>query len=107
MKNEMHQVQQELDNSEFKFDGTAAKASSEEVPPESVPLSDRLNAIVWSAWQSTSAPTSTQKNNYNILMEEFPPVLIELNNINKKLVEMEQELDKLKAPHTPGRVPGF
>ncbi|MAE09302.1 MAG: glycosyl hydrolase [Bacteroidetes bacterium] len=107
LKNEMHQIKQELDNIEFKFDGTAAKASSEEVPPESVPLSDRLNAIVWSAWQSTSAPTSTQKNNYNILMEEFPPVLIELNNINKKLVEMEQELDKLKAPHTPGRVPGF
>ncbi len=107
MKNEMQQIKQELDKIEFEFDGTPAKASSEEVPPENVPLSDRLNAIVWASWQSTSAPTSTQKNNYDILMEVFPPVLIELNNISTKIVAMEQELDKLKSPHTPGRVPGF
>jgi hypothetical protein len=40
-------------------------------------------------------------------MDEFPPVLEELIGINLKLVEMEKELDKMKAPHTPGRVPGF
>lgn len=107
MKNKMKQVRQQLDNIEFEFDGTPAKASSEEVPPENVPLNDRLNAVVWASRQSTSAPTSTQKNNYDILMEVFPPVLIELNNISNKIVEMELELDKLKAPHTPGRVPGF
>lgn len=106
-KNEMKKIKKELDDIEFVFDGTPAKASSEEVPPENVPLSERLNAIVWSSWQSTSAPTSTQKNNYDVLMEEFPPVLEELNSISKKISDMELELDKLKAPHTPGRVPGF
>ncbi len=107
MKNNMQQIKQELESIEFEFDGTPAKASSEEVPPEKVPLGDRLNAIVWTSWQSTSAPTSTQKNNYDILMEEFPPVLEELKTINGKLDEMENELDKMKAPYTPGRVPGF
>ena len=107
MKNKMQQIKQELENIEFMFDGTPAKASSEEVPPENVPMSDRLGAIAWAAWGSTSAPTSTQKSNYDIVMDEFPPVLEELIGINLKLVEMEKELDKMKAPHTPGRVPGF
>jgi|FLOH01.1.fsa_nt_gi photosystem II stability/assembly factor-like uncharacterized protein len=107
MKNEMKKIKKELDDIEFVFDGTQAKASAEEVPPENVPLSERLNAIVWSSWQSTSAPTSTQKNNYDILMEEFPPVLAELNSISKTISDMELELDKLKAPYTPGRVPEF
>ncbi len=107
MKNEMKQIKEQLDKIEFEFDGTSAKASSEEVPPESVPLSDRLNSIAWGSWQSTSAPTNTQMKNYDILMEEFPPVLEELNDISKKIKGMENELDKLKAPHTPGRVPGF
>lgn len=107
MKNKMYQIKQELENVEFLFDGTPAKASSEEVPPENVPLGDRLNAIVWTSWGSTSAPTTTQKSNYNILMEEFPPVLDELVSINNKLIKIEKELDKMKAPHTPGRVPAF
>lgn len=107
MRNNMQQIKQKLDNIKFEFNGTPAKASSEEVPPENMSLSDRLNSIVYTSWQSTSAPTSTQKTNYNILMVEFPPVLEELNGIVKKIVEMEQELDKMKAPHTPGRVPGF
>ena len=107
MKNKMQDIKQELESIEFVFDGTPAKASSEEVPPENVPMSARLNDIVWTSWGSTSAPTSTQITNYTILMEEFPPVLEELKGINVKLDEMEKELDKMKAPHTPGRVPGF
>ncbi|MEA3435734.1 MAG: glycosyl hydrolase, partial [Thermodesulfobacteriota bacterium] len=107
MKNKMQEIKRELESIEFVFDGTSAKASSEEVPPENMPMSDRLNAIVWTSWGSTSAPTTTQKANYAILMDEFPPVLEELKSINVKLDEMEKELDKMKAPHTPGRVPGF
>ncbi|MFK5855851.1 MAG: glycosyl hydrolase, partial [Bacteroidota bacterium] len=105
LKNEIAKIKTELENIEFVFNGTSAKASSEEVPPENVPLGNRLGSIIYAAWQSTSSPTATQKMNYEILMEEFPPVLTELNAINKKLGDMEAELDSMKAPHTPGRIP--
>ena len=107
MKNEMNSLSNKLNDIEFMFEGTPAKASSEEVPPEAMPLSNRLNAIVWVSWSSTSAPTASQKSNYDILMEELPPIMEELNAINNKLVAAEQELDKMKAPHTPGRIPKF
>ncbi|MBC8319207.1 MAG: glycosyl hydrolase [Bacteroidetes bacterium] len=107
MKNHAQKINLELEKIEFEFNGTPAEASSEEVPPEEVPLSERLSEITYASWQSTSAPTSTQKMNYDILMEEFPPILEELNNINAKIVEIEKELDRMKVPHTPGRVPGF
>ena len=107
MKNDIVKLKIELENIDFKFEGTPARASSEEVPPENVPLSDRLSSIIYTSWQSTSAPTNTQKMNYKILMDEFPPILIELNNISENISKMEQELDAMKAPHTPGRVPKF
>jgi len=107
MKNSVYKLKVEIENIDFKFNGTPTKASAEEIPPEDVPLSDRLSSIIYTSWQSTSAPTNTQKMNYEILMTEFPPMLIELNTINAELTKMEEELDKMKAPHTPGRVPSF
>jgi len=107
MKNDIYQIKLELKAIDFKFNGTPAKASSEEVPPENVSMSDRLGSIIYTSWQSTSAPTSTQRMNYEILINEFPPVLIELNSISENISKMEQELDAMKAPHTPGRVPKF
>jgi len=107
LKEELKSIVLQLEDIEFLFEGTPAKASSEEVPPEAVPLGDRLNAIVWTSWSSSSAPTQSQKTNYDIVMEELPPILGELNDIKAKLTNMELELDKMKAPHTPGRVPKF
>lgn len=107
MKNEAAQIKEELDDITFLFEGTPAKASWEEVPPEQMPLSNRLSAILWASWQSTSAPTATQKMNYEILMEAMPPVIEQLEEISNKLDQLDDELDQLKAPYTPGRTPKF
>ena len=105
--NAANDIKIELEELDFLFEGTPAKASSEEVPPEQVSLSDRFNSIAWVAWQSTSAPTATQMKNYEILMEEFPPALEKLKSIEGSITEMESLLDELNAPYTPGRVPKF
>jgi len=105
MKNKAAKVREELDAVEYMFEGTPAKASAEEVPPEPVPLSQRLQEIVWGMWQSTSAPTSTMKMNYEILVKKVPTALDKLHAIGKQLDELNNELDKLKAPYTPGRIP--
>ena len=40
-----------------------------------------------------------------ILREEFPPVLAQLEQIVDEIRELDRELEALKAPWTPGRVP--
>ncbi len=107
LKEELLEISRQLDDIEFIFDGTPAKASSEEVPPEAVPLSNRLNSIVYTSWGSTSSPTANMKTNYDIVMEELPLIIEELKVISAKLSGMDKELDNLKAPYTPGRVPKF
>ena len=107
MKNEAQQIEYDLQNIEFIFDGTPARASWEEVPPENMPLSVRMGEIAWASWSSTSAPTTTQKTNYEVVKQELVPVLENLKSIDEKLTTLQTELDKMKAPYTPGRVPKF
>jgi septal ring factor EnvC (AmiA/AmiB activator) len=105
MKNKAQKAKQDLEEVEFMFDGTPAKASWEEVPPEKMPISNRLREIMWGMWQTTSAPTSSMKMNYQILADEVPGAIEQLTAIGKNLEELDDELDKLKAPYTPGRIP--
>jgi hypothetical protein len=98
-------ISEDLKEIEFIFNGTPAKASSEEVPPEQVPLNQRMNSIAYSHWGSTSAPTQTQLKDYDILMQEFPPVLEKIKLINTQIKEIEAKMENYDAPWTPGRIP--
>jgi len=91
----------------FTLNGTTPKASAEEVPPEPVSLSERFSVIMLGMWQSTSAPTQTAISNYNILVEEFPPVLNQIKEVKKELESIEQKLSDAGAIWTPGRLPEF
>jgi photosystem II stability/assembly factor-like uncharacterized protein len=96
----------ELDELNFTLNGTPAKASDEEVPPAQVPLNSRLGSITWTHMGSTSGITTTEKQAYEILKEEFPPVLEALKRIvENEVPALEAELNKLNAPWTPGRLP--
>ena len=105
MKNKAQKAKEDLKSIEFLFDGTPAKASWEEVPPEMMPLSVRLQELMWGMWNSTSAPTATMKMNYQVLKDEVPDGIEQLKIIATSLEELDDELDKLNAPYTPGRVP--
>ncbi len=97
-------IAEQLKTIEFAFYGTPAKASWEEVPPEPMPLNERLDVIAYSHWGSTSAPTKTQTDNYDILMEELPPVIAEIQQIDRDIKAIETEMEKYRAPWTPGRI---
>ena len=95
----------QLEELNFKMNGLPAKASGEEVPPEQVPLNDRLRAISYTHMGSTTGITTTEKQSYEILKEEFPPVLEELKTIvENDIPALEAELNKIGAPWTPGRI---
>ncbi len=99
-------LSKELDELNFKMNGSEAKASAEEIPPEPVPLNNRMGIISYTHMGSTSGITSTEKENYEILKEEFPPVLNVLKRIVKTdIPALESELNRIGAPWTPGRLP--
>ncbi len=96
----------ELEEIRFIFEGLDAKASGEEIPPAEVPLLTRLRTIAYTHMGSTSGITSTEKMEFNILKEEFPPVLEALKKIaENEIPALESELNKIGAPWTPGRIP--
>lgn len=105
MKNEAQGVKEELEKISYLFNGTRPKASFEEVPPERMPLMHRLNETIYASWQSTSAPTQTQKMNYQIVKGDMPGVLARLQKADEQLKALGNQLDTLKAPYTPGRLP--
>jgi photosystem II stability/assembly factor-like uncharacterized protein len=69
-------------------------------------LSYRVRNAISGLWGSTSSPTETQKENYEIAKKQLQPLLENL----KKLIEVDyrsvaDELDNARAPWTPGRIP--
>ena len=70
-----------------------------------MPLNNRLSAMVYTHWSATSELTGTETNQLEILKEEFPPVLEKLQGIVNGISQLENRLEELKAPWTPGRVP--
>ncbi len=107
MAQQAKKLAETLDDITFLYDGTPAVASPEEVPPEQVPLNERLNIIANTFWGSTSAPTQTALSNYEILVEEFPAVLTKIKAAKVELESIEKQLDEVGAIWTPGRLPEF
>ena len=105
MRKQAEDLSLELEKIAFIFNGTPAKASAEEVPPEIVALNDRLNEAVYTSWGSTSAPTGAQKLNVNIIKDKLPALQSRIKKVASGLKTLDDQLDKLKAPYTPGRMP--
>lgn len=95
-----------LDDILWALNGEEAKASDEENRPAPPPVNHRLRAITAASWGNTSTPTQTQRDQYALLGEEFPPILDQLRQIAEvDLKALEAELDRIGAPWTPGRIP--
>jgi photosystem II stability/assembly factor-like uncharacterized protein len=105
MKKEAARLISELEAVAFRFRGPEAKASSEEIPPTDVPLGDRLNEIAITSYSTSSNISQIAKDQLTVLKSEFPPVLEKVNKIWEDMQKLEKQLDAIKAPWTPGRVP--
>lgn len=99
-------IERELDEINLIFRGFEPKASSEELPPLDVPLYNRLSDLIETQITSTSDITATSKMLFDIIKDEFPPVLEKLRIIaEQKMLEARKLLDEKDAPYTPGRIP--
>jgi len=96
-----------LSDIQYAMNGPSAKASWEELPPMDMPLSRRLSTMTYTHWNSTSELTKTETDQLEILHEEFPPVLAQIEKFVEEIRELDAKLEDLKAPWTPGRVPSL
>jgi hypothetical protein len=71
-------------------------------------ITTRINRIIGEQSRSSSAPTQTQRDAYAIAEEEFRPVYEALKKILAEDVKkIEERLDAVGAPYTPGRLPNW
>ncbi len=79
------------------------RSRNEVVPPS---MTERVQGIIDDQWLSTSAPTQTHIEGYDIAAEEFAPVLARLKTLMEVDVKnLEAAMETAGAPWTPGRVP--
>jgi hypothetical protein len=105
MKTEAARIITEIEMINFRFNGPAARASSEEIPPTDVPLSDRLNEIAITSYSLSGNISQIAKDQLTILKSEFPPVHKRVIKAGEDLQTLDKQLDAIGAPWTPGRVP--
>ena len=99
-------ISDKLEALQLKFNRPSTRPSAEENPPAPVTLNDRVSDMAFTHFRSTAGLTQNELRSYNILMEEFPPVLEQLKKIyNEDIKALETELDKISAPWTQGRIP--
>jgi photosystem II stability/assembly factor-like uncharacterized protein len=69
------------------------------------PISARIGWLTYEMWNSTSAPTQTQKDALRLASTDFKPVLNQIRSIyEQQLPALEKALEDAGAPYTPGRV---
>jgi photosystem II stability/assembly factor-like uncharacterized protein len=69
-------------------------------------LTSRINSVISDQWRSLSAPTQSQRDAFQIVAEEFPPILEAIREIvDKDVKAIEKKLEAIGAPYTPGRLP--
>jgi len=79
------------------------RARNENTPAS---ISERVNGIVAQQRMSTSRPTQTQVDQYNIAAQEFKQELAKLRAlVEGDLAKLEKGMESAGAPWTPGRIP--
>jgi photosystem II stability/assembly factor-like uncharacterized protein len=100
---QMYAIERRMNDVEIKLNGDASIAKREfETPPS---ITGRIGQIEYSVWYSTSGPTKTSMQSYDVASKQFAAVLAELKAIDGEIKKVEAILEQNKVPYTPGRLP--
>jgi hypothetical protein len=90
----------------WQFNGQSPRASREENWPAPPSINQRLGAITSARWSSTSPITQTEKEQFAIIEGEMPGIIDALRTLGEQdIKKLQEQLDEIGAPWTPGRVP--
>ena len=99
----IHELEKRLNQVNIKLNGDASIARREfETLPS---VNGRIGNIVGGLWSTTSAPTQTYINSYEIAKKQFSQVYQEIKSISIELQKLEQTLEMQQTQFTPGRLP--
>jgi hypothetical protein len=71
---------------------------------ETIPgTGERIENIVWNTWYSTSNPTNTNKEQFDLAKEEYVGIRAGLDKIRAGVKALESKLDSNNIPYTPNR----
>ncbi|HEX2866424.1 MAG TPA: glycosyl hydrolase [Ignavibacteriales bacterium] len=106
MATEVNRLENELYNITLKLSGDRIlQRRNENTAPS---LSDRIEGIVYDQWQSSQAPTQTQRDQMKIVSEEFAPLLAKFKIlVEGDLKKLETSLEVTETPWSPGRLPSW
>lgn len=69
-------------------------------------VGNRMGMLVYEQFYSTSPPTQTHRDSYQIAKEEFGPVLAQIKEVAQEdIPELQQMLEEAGAPYTPYAIP--
>lgn len=64
----------------------------------------RVENIVWDSWYSTSDPTTTNKQQFELAQEEYAVIKAQLVEFRTQVEALEAKLDSKSIPYTPNRL---
>ncbi len=97
----------ELENKVITKALTGDKIRTERNAPVPQSINGRLGTITWELWKTNDKPTQTHYDSYQAAKEEFDIVYDKMKKLLVQYKALETDLEKLKAPNTPGRLPDW
>lgn len=99
---EIQKIQDEMKAIRKEFYGDNIASTLDQ--PSPFTISNRIGWLTYEMWNSTSAPTNTQRESLKIVKRDFKPILTRIKKVyNEDLKSLEKKLDEAGAPYTPGR----
>lgn len=100
----IRKIEYDMEDIDKALNGDQSIASRNGPQPPSI--TGRLQNILWSIWENSSEPSETNREQYEIITEDFSPVYAKIKALNDTdMKEIRELLDKYNAPITPGRFP--
>ena len=91
-----------LEDLNRKLNGDQLRGKYEGVIPTSI--KQRIDIISSGLWSTTSAPTETFNQNFEVVKNKYNELSASLKPIGEEIRQIEMILDKYGAPYTPGRI---
>ena len=100
---DLTQVFEQLANIDIRLfgDKSISKREFETLPS----VNSRLGTVVYYLWRTTSAPTSTQREQIKIAKAELTFIEDELKSIKTQLIDIQNQLKAAGVSYTPGWMP--
>ncbi len=99
----LEEIEKQLRDIKWAFEGQTPPASAEERIPQPVPLNDRLYFLAYAHYDTTAPVTQMEKDALNIINKKLPELKQKLISAQAQLDAIKKQMDEKGVRWTPGR----